>query len=276
MPISSSPHLAPITLAEPSLQIIAARGVQVPSYDRRALAPRILHLGVGGFHRAHMAVYTDEAATGGSDWAIRGVGLLERDPLMADALGRQDPLYPVAERDNDGSTPRVVGSIVDFAFLPADEAGFARRVADPTVAILSMTITEGGYSLARRNATIETIVSALDARRAAGSRPLTILSCDNLPENGEVAREAISTVAGERSAQLMRYVEWSCSFPNSMVDRITPQTQPEDIAWVRDEIGIVDAWPVVCESFRQWVIEDAFVAGRPSWETAGVLFTDRV
>jgi mannitol 2-dehydrogenase len=219
-----------------------------------------------------MARYTDEAA----DWGIRGIGLLAADAGIADALRRQDHLYTLIERDNEGSRPRIVGSIVDFRLVAGDEPAFARLLADPQVAILSMTITEGGYSLATRNDTIETIVSALDARRAAGDLPLTILSCDNLPGNGDVARHAIFTVAETRCSELVRYVERSCTFPNSMVDRITPQTRDADRAWLRDEVGIDDAWPVVCESFRQWVIEDAFAAGRPRWEVGGALFTDRV
>jgi mannitol 2-dehydrogenase len=263
-------------LCAANLDAIRALGIPAPGYDRSALVPRVLHVGVGGFHRAHMAVYTDDAAAGGGDWGIGGVGLLDADRRMAEALGSQDHLYTVIERDNDGSRPHVVGSIVDFAFVAGDDEAFARRVADPGVAILSLTITEGGYTLAHRNPTIETIVSALDARRLAGARPLTVLSCDNLPGNGDTARATISSVAEARSAELARYLERSCTFPNSMVDRITPQTHDADRAWLRDEVGIDDAWPVVCESFRQWVIEDDFAAGRPRWETVGALFTDRV
>jgi mannitol 2-dehydrogenase len=169
-----------------------------------------------------------------------------------------------------------VGSIVDFSVVAGDEAAFGRLVADPSVAILSLTITEGGYSLATPNATIETIVAALDTRRLAGGRPLTVLSCDNLPGNGDVARAAITTVAEARGAGIARYVEAACTFPNSMVDRITPQTSDADRAWLRDEVGIDDGWPVVCEPFRQWVLEDRFIAGRPRWEDVGALFTDRV
>jgi mannitol 2-dehydrogenase len=263
-------------LARPNLPAIASLGVAVPRYEREALDPRIVHVGVGGFHRAHMAVYTDDVAAEGGSWGIRGAGLLDADRRMAETLAAQDYLYTVIERDSDGSDARVVGSIVDFAFVAGDGDAFGRLVASPETAILSLTITEGGYSLATRNATIESIVSALDARRAAGGTPLTILSCDNLPGNGNVARTAISAVADERSAELRRYVERSCTFPNSMVDRITPQTKDEDRAWLHDEIGIDDGWPVVCESFRQWVIEDDFAAGRPAWEDAGALFTDRV
>jgi mannitol 2-dehydrogenase len=266
----------PTPLAQRNLPAIASLGVPVPQYERERLDVRILHVGVGGFHRAHMAVYTDEVAAEGGDWRIRGVGLLDADRRMADTLRAQDCLYTVIERDSDGSRPRVVGSIVDFAFVAGDAEAFARRVVDPSVSILSLTITEGGYSLASRNPTIETIVSALDARRRAGGPPLTILSCDNLPGNGDVARNAITAVADARSADLRGYIESSCTFPNSMVDRITPQTKDEDRAWLRDTAGIEDGWPVVCETFRQWVLEDRFAAGRPQWENVGALFTDRV
>ena len=139
-----------------------------------------------------------------------------------------------------------------------------------------MTITEGGYSLERPNATIEAIASGLDARRLGGGNPLTILSCDNLPGNGRVAHDAVTTVCEARSPELARYVETACTFPNSMVDRITPQTTDVDRAWLRDEVGIDDGWPVIAEPFRQWVIEDRFAAGRPRFEDVGVLFTDDV
>jgi mannitol 2-dehydrogenase len=162
---------------------------------------------------------------------------------------------------------------VDFVLGPD---AFARAVADPEVAILSMTITEGGYSLERPNATIEAIVAALDGRRVAGGAPLTIMSCDNLPGNGTVAREAIMRVAAARGGELVRYLESSCTFPNSMVDRITPQTTDADRDWLRETGGVEDGWPVVCEPFRQWVLEDSFAAGRPRFEEVGVLFTDRV
>jgi mannitol 2-dehydrogenase len=265
-----------VRLAEPNLPTIASLRVPVPRYERARLDPRILHVGVGGFHRAHLAVYTDDAAAGGGRWGIRGVGLLDADRRMAEVLAAQDYLYAVIERDSDGSRPRVVGSIVDFTLGAGNEGAFERRVASPETAILSLTITEGGYSLATQNSTIETIVSALDKRRRAGGFPLTILSCDNLPGNGDVARTAITEVADVHDADLRRYVESSCTFPNSMVDRITPQTTDADRAWLRDTAGIDDGWPVVCESFRQWVVEDRFAAGRPKWEDAGALFTDRV
>jgi mannitol 2-dehydrogenase len=264
-----------IPLSSANLNAVETLGVPTPHYEREALRPRILHLGVGGFHRSHMALYTDEAATDGGDWGIRGVGLLESDRRMADVLQAQDHLYTLIERDSDGATARVVGSIVDYTFAPGADGRFAQRVADPELAVLSLTITEGGYSLANGNPTIDQIVAGLEARRLAGAGPLTILSCDNLPGNGEVARGAITAVAESEGADLVRYVE-TCTFPNSMVDRITPQTQEVDRAWLRDEAGIDDGWPVVCEPYRQWVIQDRFAAGRPRWEDVGVLFTERV
>ncbi|HEX7527222.1 MAG TPA: mannitol dehydrogenase family protein [Gaiellaceae bacterium] len=265
-----------LRLSSANLEAIEGLGVGVPHYDRAALVPRVLHLGVGGFHRAHMALYTDELAEGGGDWGIRGIGLLDTDRRMASVLESQDHLYTLIERDSSGSRPRIVGSIVDYVLVAGDVCAFAEQIARPDVAILSMTITEGGYSLEKPNPTIEAIVTGLDVRRAAGGAPLTILSCDNLPGNGNVAREAITRVCEARSEELGRFVETACTFPNSMVDRITPQTTDDDRAWLREEIGLEDGWPVVAEPFRQWVIEDRFAAGRPRFEDVGVLFTDRV
>jgi mannitol 2-dehydrogenase len=258
------------------LEAIAARGVPVPTYNRSLLLPRILHLGVGGFHRAHLALYAHELAEAGGEWGIRGLGLLRGDLRMRDALSPQDYLYTLVERGNDEPQPQVIGSIVDFVVAVEDAGAFAARIADSRIEILSLTITESGYSLETRNATIEAIVDGLDARRAAGGEPLTIMSCDNLPGNGTVARNAVMAVCEERNDRLARWVDGACAFPNSMVDRITPQTADSDRAWLRETWGIVDAWPVVAEPYRQWVIEDRFAAGRPRFEDAGAIFTDDV
>jgi mannitol 2-dehydrogenase len=268
--------LAPLLLREENLDPIAARGIAVPTYDRSAVLPRILHLGVGGFHRAHLALYVHELAGAGGDWGIRGLGLLPGDRRMREALEPQDFLYTLVERGNEEPRPQVVGSIIDFVLAVDDPAAFAVQIADPGIEILSLTITESGYSLETQNATIEAIVDGLAARRAAGGASLTILSCDNLPGNGTVARDAVLSVCEERGQGLADWVDRECTFPNSMVDRITPQTADSDRAWLHDTWGIVDAWPVVCEPFRQWVIEDRFAAGRPRFEDAGALFTDDV
>ena len=265
-----------LRLSTSNLEAIERRGIPVPHYDRAALTPRILHIGVGGFHRAHLARYIDELAEGGGGWGIRGIGLLDADRRIASVLESQDHLYTLIERDSSGSRPRIVGSIVDYRLVTGDATAFAQQVAQPEVAILSLTITEGGYSLDKPNPTIDAIVTGLDARRTNGGSQLTILSCDNLPGNGNAAREAVTRVSEARSEDLVRYVETACSFPNSMVDRITPQTTDDDRAWLREAFGLEDGWPVVSEPFRQWVLEDSFAAGRPQFEDVGVLFTDRV
>jgi mannitol 2-dehydrogenase len=266
----------PIDLTARTLGEISARGVAVPRYDRSALRPRILHVGVGGFHRAHLALYTHELAEAASDWGIRGLGLLEADRRMEDVLRSQDYLYTLVEKGEGEPRSQVIGSIVDYVLAIDDPAAVAMKIADPETAILSLTITESGYSLERPNPTIEAIVGGLARRRAETGAALSILSCDNIPGNGRVARAAVIRVCEERDAEFARWVETTCTFPNSMVDRITPQTTDADRAWVQDTLGIDDGWPVVAEPFRQWVVEDDFAAGRPRFEEVGVLFSDRV
>ena len=265
-----------MTVGAAALETIAARGIPVPSYDRAALRPRILHLGVGGFHRAHLALYTHELAQESSDWAVRGLGVLSHDQRMADVLASQDHHYVLTEKGSGEATPQVIGSIIDYVLAVDDSAAVARQIADPAVAILSLTVTEAGYSTDTPNATFGAIALGLDERRRSGGGPLTVLSCDNLPGNGTVARAATAAACDSVDGDLLRWVETNCTFPNSMVDRITPQTSDSDRAWLLDTWGIIDGWPVVAEPFRQWVIEDTFVAGRPRWDDVGALFTDRV
>ena len=273
---------SPIALCDKTLPDIAARGVPVPTYDRRGLEPRILHVGVGGFHRAHLALYTHELAETGSDWGIRGLGLLRQDVRMAEALAPQDHLYTLVERRGGDARAQVVGSIIDYRLAHNHPAGAAELAADPGVTILSLTITEAGYGDGDGGAawsaptTFDIIAMGLELRRAQGHPPLTIVSCDNVPGNGDAARRSTVAAARRRSASLADWTERQCAFPNSMVDRITPATSDADRAWLLDAVGVEDRWPVVAEPFRQWVIEDEFASGRPRWEDAGVLFTDRV
>jgi mannitol 2-dehydrogenase len=259
-----------------SLGEIAAHGVPVPRYDRSSLRPRILHLGVGGFHRAHLALYAHELAATGSDWGICGLGMLEADRRMEAILRSQDYLYTLVEKGDGEPRSQVIGSIIDYVLAIDDAAAVAVKIADPDTAILSLTITESGYSLERPNRTIQAIAGGLARRRAETGAALTILSCDNIPGNGKVTRAAVLRVCEERNEELARWVESTCTFPNSMVDRITPQTSDADRAWLRDSLGIDDAWPVVTEPFRQWVIQDEFASGRPPFEEVGVLFSDQV
>jgi mannitol 2-dehydrogenase len=269
-----------IALREATLPKIAARGVPVPTYDRHRLQPRILHVGVGGFHRAHLALYTHELAESGSDWGIRGVGLLPQDVRMAEALAPQDHLYTLVERGDGEPRPRVVGSIIDYRLAHEQPADAVDLAADPAVAIVSLTITEAGYGdgggTSSMPTTFDVIAMSLERRRQQGHGPVTIVSCDNLPGNGDAARRSTLVAAHRRDASLADWADRHCAFPNSMVDRITPATSDADRAWLLDAVGVIDRWPVVSEPFRQWVIENEFASGRPPWEDVGVLFTDRV
>jgi mannitol 2-dehydrogenase len=273
-----------VSLGQAHLAEIARRGVSVPVYDRAQLAPRIVHLGVGGFHRAHLAVYMHELASDGGDWGIVGLGLLEHDAAMAAALRAQDHLYTLIEKGDGEPSAAVIGSIVDYVHAPrGHDDSLAELVASPSTAILSLTITEAGYAepspeqvASGAGATFERLAAALAVRRERTAGPLTILSCDNLPGNGDAAREAMLAAAARTDAVLPAWIEENCTFPNSMVDRITPVTADADREWLTDATGIEDRWPVVAEPFRQWVMEDDFAGGRPPWESVGAVFTDRI
>jgi len=287
MTVPATP-LATATLPE------LARRLEVPAYDRSGLTVGIVHIGVGGFHRAHQAMYLDRLMSQGKarDWAICGVGVLPTDARMRDALVPQDGLFTLVEKAPDGTwSARVVGSIVEYLLAPDDPEAVVERMADPAVRIVSLTVTEGGYNLdpltgefqknaadvvadlqspAVRRTTFGLVTEALVRRRARGIAPFTVLSCDNIAGNGDAARQSFAAFAGLMDEELGNWVQSSVSFPNSMVDRITPGTTDEDRESVAERYGVADRWPVVCEPFTQWVLEDAFASGRPPWEDAGV------
>jgi mannitol 2-dehydrogenase len=275
---------APIRLGQARLAEIASTGIPVPTYDRARLEPAIVHVGVGGFHRAHLAVYAHDLASQGSGWGIVGLGLLAADAAMAEALGGQDCLYTLIEKGNSEPSAQVIGSITRYVHAPAGhDAAASELIAAPATLILSLTVTESGYAEpseddreAGKRTTFDRIACALALRRDWNAGRITILSCDNVPRNGDAARAATLSAAARLDATLPAWVEEHCTFPNSMVDRITPATAPDDRDWLRDCAGIVDSWPVVSEPFRQWVMEDDFAGGRPSWEDAGALFTERI
>jgi mannitol 2-dehydrogenase len=272
---------SPIRLGQARLAEIARSGIPVPTYDRARLQPAIVHVGVGGFHRAHLAVYVHELASRGSGVGIVGLGLLERDADMAAALQSQDCLYTLIEKDGGEPSAQVIGSITNFVHAPAGhDAAAAELIAAPGTRILSLTITESGYAeppaAEGGHTTFDRIATALAVRRDRAAGPITILSCDNVPRNGDAARGATLSAAARLDERLAEWVQEHCTFPNSMVDRITPATSPEDRQWLCDSAGIVDGWPVVSEPFRQWVMEDDFATDRPAWEDAGALFTDRI
>jgi mannitol 2-dehydrogenase len=264
-----------------------------PAYDRRQVRPGVVHVGVGGFHRAHQAMYLDRLMNAGQalDWGVCGVGLLPGDRRMAEALHRQDGLYTLVVKHPDGGLePRVIGSIVDYLFAPDDPAAVIERMADPATRIVSLTITEGGYNIhpgtgafvdddadVRHDLATPTaprtvfglVTEALVRRRARGHAPFTVMSCDNVQGNGEVARRTFVAFAALRDPELGAWVDERVHFPSSMVDRITPVTTPQDREHLAREFGVDDAWPVVCEPFTQWVVQDRFES-RPPLEDAGV------
>jgi mannitol 2-dehydrogenase len=270
----------PVALSTATLATCSEQ-VAVPSYDRSLIRAGIVHFGVGAFHRAHQAMYLDRLMNAGlaSDWGICGVGVLEADRGMKQVLGAQDCLYTLVEKHASGEfEARVIGSIVEYLFAPDDPEVVIARLEDPAIRIVSLTITEGGYSVdgASPSGVFGLITAGLARRRANGLPPFAIVSCDNLQENGKLTRRVFSEFARFVDPELADWIEREVDFPSSMVDRITPATTDQDRASVARQFGIVDAWPVVCEPFTQWVLEDSFVSGRPPLEKAGVQVVDDV
>jgi mannitol 2-dehydrogenase len=252
---------------------LAALGdsIPTPGYDRSLLTSGVVHFGVGGFHRAHQAMYHDRLLNEGKgfEYGICGVGVMSGDRAMKDALDAQEGLYTLVVKHADGTyEPRVIGSIVEYLFAPDDPEAVIEKLASETTKIASLTVTEGGYSA--DGVVFGYIVDALARRRERGLEPFTVMSCDNIPGNGHLTHAVCLEVARERGGDLAEWMEANVRFPNSMVDRITPQTTDEDREEVNQRFGIADAWPVVCEPFTQWVLEDSFTAGRPPYEDAGV------
>jgi mannitol 2-dehydrogenase len=279
---------------------VSSDAVPTPGYDRGRLSVGIAHFGVGGFHRAHQAMYLDRLMNAGEafDWAICGVGVMDADRLMRDALKAQGYLYTLVEKHNDGVyEPRVIGSIIDYLYAPDDPVAVIERLADEATRIVSLTVTEGGYGIddttgefnpstpgvaedleagAVPRTVFGLVTEALARRRERATAPFTVVSCDNLPENGRLARTAFTAFARLRDPELGDWVEREVRFPNSMVDRITPATTDADREALRERFGIADRWPVVCEPFVQWVLEDSFSGGRPRYEQVGVQLVDDV
>jgi mannitol 2-dehydrogenase len=274
--------------------------VQLPAYSLSDTRQGIAHIGVGGFHRAHQAYYTDALMNTGQalDWAICGVGLRAEDRRARDDLKEQDYLFTLFELgDSDDTEVRVIGAIRDMLLAEDGAQALIDKLADPQIRIVSLTITEGGYCIDDSNGEFMAhlpqilhdlanpgapttvfgfLCAALEKRRGAGTPAFTIMSCDNLPHNGAVTRKALLAFATLRDKGLRDWIEQSVSFPNAMVDRITPMTSTAHRLQLADKHAVDDAWPVVCEPFVQWVLEDKFVNGRPAWEQVGVQFTDDV
>jgi mannitol 2-dehydrogenase len=261
-----------------SAQSLGALAIPVPRYDRSRIGIGIVHFGVGGFHRSHQAMYLDKLLGAGlaRDWGICGVGVLPGDRRMRDALRSQDYLYTLVLEHPDGTRePRAIGSILDFRYAPDDPEAVIELIAAPSTRIVSLTITEGGYS-PPLSAVFALVTEALDRRRRRGLPSPTIVSCDNIVENGAVARRVFTSHAERSNPELAQWMRDNTKFPNSMVDRITPATTPDVVERLAAEYGVRDAWPVAAEPFAMWVLEDDFADGRPPLEEAGVRLVDDV
>jgi mannitol 2-dehydrogenase len=233
---SSAPRRAAAPLRDITLRRLS-RGVEVPRYDRRRLRPAVVHLGVGGFHRAHQAVYLDDLAQRGvsHDWGVTGVNL--RRAVIRDALACQDGLYTVLERSEAGELPRVVGTLRRALYAPAQRRAVLDALADPRTRLVTLTITGDGYATGADGSAAAFVVEALARRRAADVAPFTVLSCDNIPDSGAVARASVLACAQSRDELLARWIETNVAFPASMVDRITPETTPDDASTSRTPTG---------------------------------------
>ncbi|MGC1494348.1 MAG: mannitol dehydrogenase family protein [Sulfitobacter sp.] len=270
--------------------------VSKPSYDRSALKPGVLHIGLGNFHRAHQAVYLNDVLNAGGDpaWGILGAGVRDADSVTRAALRDQDCLYTVVEVEFDQRKPTVVGALTDVVEVqPNGNAALIKAMSNPETKIVSLTVTEGGYFLdgagalnlddpalrhdiqnpATPTTAFGAMIAALAKRKAEGAKPFTLMSCDNLPGNGDIARNVLVGLAKAMDPELARWIEETVTFPNGMVDRITPATSASERELLAQRFGIQDKSPVFCEPFRQWVLEDKFVDGRPELERVGVTFT---
>jgi mannitol 2-dehydrogenase len=252
--------------------------IDAPTYDRSKVSVGIAHIGAGHFHRAHQAAYINMLLQQGlaHEWGICGVGVMPADWTMRDVLNGQDGLYTLILENPDGTRDaEVIGSIIDYRYAPDDPESALDVLAAESTRIISLTITEGGYRDPYGPA-FTLITEALARRRKQGIPAPTIVSCDNIENNGEVAKRTVLASAERTDPELAEWVGEHARFPNSMVDRITPATTLEMAAEVRRDFGVDDRWPVVAEPFSAWVIEDDFADGRPPLGKAGVLVVDDV
>lgn len=274
--------------------------IPVPTYDRNFIKRGIVHIGVGGFHRAHQAFYTHKLLeqSNSEKWGICGVGLREGDAKIHDVFKRQDNLYTLLVKHPNGKTEsQIIGSIIDFKLGFNNSKSVLAQMAHPDTKIVSLTITEGGYNFNPvtgkfdfENPDIQHelkhpnepktvygfLTTALRQRRNAALPPFTIMSCDNIEHNGDMARNMLLAFVRRQDENLATWIESEVCFPNSMVDRITPVTTEADIAYLEETYQIKDYWPVTCEPYIQWVVEDKFSNGRPKFENVGVQFVPDV
>lgn len=274
--------------------------VEQYSYERKSIQSGILHIGVGNFHRAHQAFYTDQLLVDKdqSQWGICGVCLLPSDEKIFRNLSSQQLDYTLTVCGRAGQDQHYqIGAIQELLWAVENPGAVLAKIAESAIKIITLTITEGGYNLDKTTGKFNLedekiqhdlnnpgqpstvfgfIAEGLRQRRALGNGPITMLSCDNLQHNGNTAKNAFTSFIAAQDKDLAEWVAVNVTFPNSMVDRITPATTAEDVVRLNKVTGINDLAPVYCEDFTQWVIEDDFIAGRPAWERVGVEFTDDV
>jgi mannitol 2-dehydrogenase len=277
---------------------VASKTAAVPLYDRAFLKAGIVHIGVGNFHRSHQAVYLDDLFNlgEGHDFGLVGAGVRAADEEMRQKLMAQDWLTTVVEQEAEQSSARITGAMIDY-IKPGDTEALLSALADPAIKIASLTITEGGYYIDSATGKFDTanadirhdaadlhhpktvfglLLAGLIRRRANGIAPFTIMSCDNIPHNGAVTRNSVMGLAELADPVMAKWVKANVAFPNGMVDRITPATSDRERAMLQKDFGLLDSWPVFCEGFKQWVLEDNFPAGRPALEKVGVQFVKDV
>lgn len=286
-------------LKQKNLNLLTGR-IDLPIYNRDKLKPGIVHIGVGGFHRAHQAYYTDELLNkkGSYGWSICGIGIREEDKTIFNALKQQDFLYTLVVKHPDGNLKeRIIGSIIDYIFAPLETARAIKKMADYHTKIVSLTITEGGYNFdhttgefifespniqydlnnpGNPKTVFGYLAAALRIRKEKKKPAFTVLSCDNLQHNGDITKKMLLSFTEKLDIELSKWIEASVSFPNCMVDRITPVTTDYDKERLFKNTGIKDDCPVTCEPYIQWVIEDNFSNGRPRWEDVGVQFVNDI
>ncbi len=288
-----------IQLNQKNLTSIASQ-LAHPTYDRNAVKAGIVHIGVGGFHRAHQAYYIHKLLNDAqnSNWGICGIGIREGDRKMAHVLRQQDGLYTVITQHPDGSEScEVVGSIIDYIYAIETPELAIDRMAHPDTKIVSLTITEGGYNFDPNTGDFDFdnpdiqhdlqnpnhprtvfgfLANALKKRCDKGLPAFTILSCDNIQHNGDVAQKMLLSFVERQDPLLSHWIKDEVCFPNSMVDRITPVTPHSSIKFLENKYQLKEDWPIVCEPYIQWVIEDKFSNGRPPLEKFGVQFVPDV
>ena len=263
--------------------------VRRPTYNRADCRSGIVHLGIGAFHRAHQAVYCDDLlAAGETDWAICGASL--RGPGVRDQLAPQEGLYSEALSGPEGESLRIIGAVKEVLFAAADPAALVERMAQPATRIVSLTVTEKGYchdpasgrlqhdhpdirhdldNPGNPRSALGYLLAALRRRRQSGGKAFTVLCCDNLPDNGAMLRRLTLELAEAGDPELARWIDGEVAFPATMIDRIVPATTEADRDRIAGRLGLRDEGAVVCEPFRQWVIEDRFSDSRPPWESVG-------